>query len=156
MLTSEFLIGNPMTQVIRPTGRPSTPNRPAGGPLPAPSRPAAPSVAPATAPPVNTAGSHSHAAGNPDYERLASEHKQLGLSRARLSVLHEQAAERVKACEAEAAKLGLGSLEELQARIQATQAKDQQALADFEAQLKSERELQETVAHRLNELGNGS
>lgn len=130
-------------------GRPGT--APVAAPAPVPVSSPAPRQAPSPAASAPAAHPHANDAG---FERLVAEHQELSTRRTRLQVLHEQAVVRSKQCQAEAAKLGIGSLEELQARIEEAQQEDQRVRQDFEARLKSERDLQETVSQRLADLDN--
>lgn len=126
-------------------GRPGVAPVAASAPTPAPR----PAPSPAAPPPA----AHPHAS-DAGFERLVAEHQELSTRRTRLQVLHEQAVVRSKQCQAEAAKLGIASLEELQARIEEAQEEDQRVRQDFEARLKSERDLQEAVSQRLADLDN--
>jgi len=141
-----------MSQPIRPA-RPSSFNRPATPPPASPSVSARPSHPPAAAPAPTPAPPHGHE-GSEQFERMQAQHQELVLGRTRFQLLHEQALERVKQCEAEAAKLGISSLEELQKRIVAAEEEDRRVLEEFQRNLQNERDVQESVNRKLAAISN--
>lgn len=143
-----------MSQSIRPV-RPPSFSRPTAASTPAaPPAAARPSQPPAAAPvPASATPKHGHES-NEQFDHLQAQHQELVLGRTRFQLLHEQAQERVKQCEEEAAKLGISSLEELQKRIVAAEEEDRRVLEEFQQNLQRERDVQESVNRKLAAISN--
>ena len=116
----------PPSDVTRPASRPSRPG--AVPPSPPPANGAVPNVQPGAS-----------------FESLRNTHEELVRKRGRLEGLQEQAQAQLAACQAEAAGMGVGSIEELEALIARKEAEDAAAMARFETDLKAEAELQARV-----------
>lgn len=88
------------------------------------------------------------------FEALRNAHDTLVRQRSRLELLHEQAQNEIKACQEEARKLGVQSIEELEALIRKQEEEDRQALESFQEAIQAEEALQKRVISELDAIGN--
>lgn len=103
-----------------------------------------------SATPAPAAAAQTSEKGSAAFEVLKTRHQDLMMRRSRFELLSEQAEAEVRACEAEAAKLGISSLEALEARIQELQAQEARELEAFEQALAAEEQLQRQAQERLD------
>lgn len=107
-------------------------------------RPTRPSLTP-TAPTAPTRNTEAGQGDNTDFEALRGAHEALVRQRGRLELLHEQAMTEIQNCQNEAQRLGVSSIEELEALIERTREEDRQALESFAEAVRAEEELQKRV-----------
>lgn len=104
-------------------------------------RPSRPGIVPTPAP-APRAGEQGNVA---DFDALRGAHEALVRQRGRLELLHEQAQAEIQGCQAEAQKLGVASIEELEALIERTESEDRQAMQSFAEAVRAEEDLQKRV-----------
>lgn len=94
------------------------------------------------------------APGDPEeqFQQLLARHEQLQRQRQRRELELEAAERDVAQCAAEAQRLGVQSLEELQALVLKLEAEDRQALLEFEQALEAEATLLATLERDLQAL----
>lgn len=87
------------------------------------------------------------------FEALRSAHDALVRQRSRLELLHEQAQNEILACQEEARKLGVETIEELEALIRNQEEEDRRALESFQEAIQAEEALQKRVISELDTIG---
>lgn len=112
-------------------------------------RPTRPGIAPS---PLTSPAPAAGQERETDFESLKGAHEALVRQRGRLELLHEQAQAEIQSCLAEAKRLGVGSIEELDELIRRTEEEDRQALESFSEAVRAEEDLQRRVLSELSSI----
>lgn len=86
-----------------------------------------------------------------DLQELNRRLERLRERRTRREIELENAEREIQECQAQAAKLGVNSFEELEALVRKHQEEDARAIAEFVKALDQEEELLDTIDRRLSE-----